>query len=231
MPSLSRLLIPIVLGLAAGAINYWVVSNTKEYTYLAAKTEIAGGEVIESKMLGSLRSSIRIPAAIPVGEMAAIEGRAAGRRYLAGDLILRQDLVAERGIALDPAAGEIAVNVSLDGVQFEPKLLRVGTRVGFVVPATSPQGRAVGGEFHVLGPYRIVAVGSLTAPATSQDKQRGRTITVAVQARNTAPDVDALMQSGARLIQAKANREIIALALYPQQGGSAAADTVSVNRP
>jgi hypothetical protein len=127
-------------------------------------------------------------------------------------VILRQDLIAGRSLDLKP--NEIAVNVSLDGVQYESSLLKVGSNIGFVVrsEAAGPSVAKSGSE--VLGPYRLVSIGSAIVPSQSATSGRSATISVAVDFDKTNR---MLQEMGDRLVQAKLNRQIVAVAFYPEE--------------
>jgi hypothetical protein len=218
MPSSKRLLLPLLLGLAAGAINYLIVARDvpKLTYYVKAKEPISAGTVLDAKKLDSVGYEVSIPAAVPWDDAVALNGRRVPRAYQPGDLVLRQDLLYDQPLELSP--GEVAVNIALDDVSYEPELLRVGSFIGFVVPGRG--GTELAGEgYSILGPYRLVAIGSMTAPRQSVSQRAAGTISVAVQVSDEE-GTDNLEAAGARLMQSKVNREIVAVAYYPAENAA-----------
>jgi hypothetical protein len=216
MPSSKRLLLPLLLGLAAGAINYFVVAKDapKLKYYVKAKEPIAAGQLLDAKKLDSVGYETAIPAAVPWDDAVALNGRRAPRAYQPGDLVLRQDMLYDQPLEL--SSGEVAVNISLDDVSYEPELLQVGAYVGFVVPGDAGTELSGGQGYSILGPYRLVAIGSMTAPRQNGPQRSTSTISVAVRL-NDVDGTENLEESGARLMQSKVNREIVAIAYYPAE--------------
>jgi hypothetical protein len=213
-----------VFGIAAAAINLMVLADREAdpKRYVAVKESIAAGSLLDPKLLGFVEIDYEVPAAVPYDDLVALEGVKASRAYQRGDLILRQDVFFEPKLELQP--GEVGINIALDGVQYEPELLRVGARIGFVSPNRDDSELGEGLSYRVLGPYRIVAIGSTATPKQPGSERSSRTISVAVHVESTDDGAANLDPWGAQLVQSKVDDQILAVVLYPAEEPDASDD-------
>jgi hypothetical protein len=252
MNPLVRLVAPLTFGIVAAAINWMVVqSRTTAYPYVRVRQEVRAGEPIEKGALarvdlpgdpGAVRSTL-----VPFSDADVVIGTRAQRDLFPGDLLLWQD--ATRPDAAIPAeADERILPVDLSGVAVETSLLYPGSLLDFWIaplqgdapaPAPSTGGDKVelqvavdpeAGDYRLIGPFRILSVGSrfVQGPTGDDHGQGGRgnerVITVAVQVQ---PDgrYDA---NSRQLLDAHAQKRIMAIALRPRVGGSSRAAAPSV---
>jgi hypothetical protein len=246
MNPLVRLVAPLTLGVVAAIINWIVVEGRTSATpYVRIRQEVRAGETIERGALGrvdlpgdpgDLRATL-----IPYGDADVVIGTRAQRDLFPGDLLLWQD--ATRPDAAIPAeADERILPIDLGGVAVETSLLYPGSQLDFwIAPppsfATATAGAAATGDemelqvavdpekadYRLIGPFRILSVGNrfVQGPTGDDRRQSGsrgneRVISVAVKVQ---PDgrYDASSQ---QLLDAHAQKRIMAIALRPRAGGT-----------
>ena len=196
MSSVLKLLIPILLGLTAGVLNFMVLYGRvtpKAYVVAAIDLdpgdEITGeGDLAQIDLTGNTEAVSR--AAIPWDQRAILYGREVQRPLKTDDLLLWRDLTespSELGLKDD----EIGVAVSLENVAYEPSLLLVGEYVGLQVAAVDlfdvnqPQTPVPDkkNDFEMIGPLKVLSVGRRLDRQSSEDdyNQAGeKVITVAI---------------------------------------------------
>jgi len=170
-----KLLVPLLLAVAAGVLNYAALSRregaTGSETFLQAAEDVAAGAPIgegavrplpisgTDEELAALRA-----AAVPEAERATVVGNPAPRPLKKGDLILWRDTVPPPR-DLEAGPGEKVLPVSLEGVTVEPGLLKVGREIGFLVDpgATAEDPRSRPAPEYV-GPFRLLSVGAVVSP-------------------------------------------------------------------
>ena len=193
----QKLLIPIVLGVVAAGLNYAALNNqTISASFLVLKENVKAGQLLEPDLLerielpGNLESLSRT--AVPYNMRQVLDGRPVSRDLEKGDLILWRDTTPGPG-ELTAGKDEEALPISLDGLQIDPRLLRVGDEIGFLIDATpavsAPAGTATSARpqprtvIEYAGPFRILSVGDVVqrrAP-DQKDPSAARTITVALK--------------------------------------------------
>ena len=197
MKTVARLAIPILLGLVAGALNWWVIrGQVAPHTFTKVAREIRAGQVIDEASLKPLAVSGDLDAigqsAVPFKDRAVLFNRRAGRDLLAGDLVLWRDATAPPPTAMLAAEGEELLPISLDGISIVPRLLQVGDQVGFLISpgrggpaAGAPKAGAGELELEHIGPYRVLSVGDRLGRIPDGPARGGsgdeRVITVAIR--------------------------------------------------
>lgn len=190
MNNIMKLLVPLVLGAVAGGINFWVMSQMSAkpeetvYSYVLAGEDVPIGEPFSS--FERFDSTQKISAAIPWEERDVLAQNLAPRSLKKGDLILRRDLQTRETLELEK--DEFGVHFSLQGVDYQPQVIRVGKKVEFVVPVKSPavggSGSSVTSQYERVGPFRIVSLGRQLRPSVEGANSRNavaKTITIAVK--------------------------------------------------
>jgi hypothetical protein len=191
--------------------------------YAAVKKDYAAGEPLDFTMEKApeffyqinIPEKAKVPA-VRISDLESVIGMRVPRPMKAGELLLIQD-VAPANPSLLLREAERALLVSLKDVAAEPKLLRVGAEVGFVVEAAA--GKDAGGSadqsskpapqdrLREVGPFRIVSVGDQVA-----DGVRGTSQTIGVAIK--IDDNGQLTESGAMLLDASEKRRLRALTLF-----------------
>lgn len=194
-----KLLIPLVLGVAAGILNFVVLSQktrppeTVELIQvtkaLNAGTAFAEDQLEKFELSGTEEQLKALKAAaVPYSEKAVLLGNPAPRPLSKGDIILWRDTRAPAR-SLQAGPGEKILPVSLAGVTVEPELLKVGQNVGFLVGAASSTGASPRAgdvsEPEYLGPFRLLSIGTTLDedPYARRDRNREgdrRVVSVAV---------------------------------------------------
>ncbi len=204
----KKLLIPIALGVLAAGLNYAALSNqTTSASFIVLKENIKAGQLLEPDLLerielpGNLESLSRT--AVPYSMRQVLEGRPVSRDLEKGDLVLWRDTTPGPG-ELTAGKDEEALPISLDGLQVDPRLLRVGDEIGFLVDATPagsasaatatsarPQARTV---IEYVGPFRILSVGDVVQRRAPDQKESSvaRTITVALKRKDGRIEDDSM---------------------------------------
>ena len=172
MKNLSRFLIPLGLGVGAFVLNWMSVQPQLGDDFVVVAADVAEHEPLAQAKLAPLKivgqDFARLKSTfVPWSERAALTGLPAGRALKKGDFVFWQDV---RYVSADflPAADELPLHVSLEGVSYEPALLKVGNRVSFIVPALGSEREAAtaatGGG---VSPSGATTVGDPAAAATT----------------------------------------------------------------
>lgn len=219
-----RILLPVILGVCAGAANFVALqSRIAPRSYVAASIKLNPGvDLFSADNVTKFEAAAEIPAALPWSDRKVLFGLPASRELLPGDLLLRRDVVLpEERLTLQP--NEVALNISLEGVRFESNLLRVGRSIGFAVSPSAEKEAdttttvAVPDTAVALGPFRIVSIGeqisaseSLVRPGQKGLGSSGLTISVATKLSEDR-SFDAV---AAQLLRANKEKTILALVVY-----------------
>jgi hypothetical protein len=225
-----RFVLPVILGIAAAGINYAVLNlrlSPRMYVQAASKLK-RGTDIFDTDNVKKVELAVDIPAALPWEDHKVLFSLPVSRDLQPGDLILRSDIVLpEEELKLNP--GEVALNISLEGVRFESNLLQVGRKVGFAISEVTvprdggPRTVTVGERFDAVGPFRIVSVGARISrqPLADSVQDRSGVTTVSVA---TAQLADGRVDDKAsRLLQANRDKTIVALVLYADESPPATA--------
>ncbi|MCE9606392.1 MAG: hypothetical protein K8U03_15965 [Planctomycetia bacterium] len=244
MKKLTQLMIPLGLGIAAFVMNWMAVQPQlgREFVVASGAIEIdqplKEGNLSRFKIVGENFDRLK-QTLVPWEERAALLGLPVQRRLQAGDVLFWQDV---RYVAADflTEPDEIPLHVSLEGVDYEPNLLKVGNQVGLIVPsmpaasadATPSAGATSTGptQYEELGPFRILSIGLRTEAAPNEDAkssaQRGnvRILTLAMKTdaprpETTSPTSRSLPAAAQKLLYAQSLRRsdgkaIVAMVLY-----------------
>ena len=169
MPNTIKLLIPIVLGIAAAVVNFMVLSKSYEQVQFVATTGVIEkgdsftGKIetkgVPSGLAGSLAS-----VAIPAKSRGLLSGQTATRTLQPGDLILYRDTTINGSPPMDFRDDrEVAKPVPLDGNRLGGA--SVGDHAWFTIPgfekseSSSGRNTSYTGESQKIGPFRILAIG------------------------------------------------------------------------
>ncbi len=221
---LKGLLVPAAFGVAAALLSFIAMSQkTRPIAYAAvAKPMKAGVDVFAKESFEEVLLVEDIKAFVPKSEQASLYGLVAPRDFEQGDILLRRDIVPAP--ILGATKGSVAINVPISGVQFEPRLLRNGSNVGFVIPkdVDLTQEDAVGG-YRIIGPFRVLSVGrrvssenDLAAIESERSESRVETISIEIpegqiQGNSESPD---LIGNVADLMRAVQDETVVALSFY-----------------
>lgn len=169
MPNTIKLLIPIVLGIAAAVVNYMVLSKSYEQVQFVVTTGViekgdSFSGKIETKGVPSGLAGSLANVAIPAKSQGLLSGQKATRDLQPGDLILYRDTTINGSPPMDFRDDrEVAKPVPLDGNRLGGA--SVGDHAWFTIPgfeaSKSSTGRNVAytGNSQKLGPFRIIALG------------------------------------------------------------------------
>ena len=176
MENWKRLGLPLILGFAAGVINWYTVSmKIKPRTYVAVSRAIDVGDTLRRDMLEPIEisgDSRLARSAVPSSQVAILIGQRASRRLQKGDIVLRRDFVQGRN-PLDLREGQRAVPIDVDGV-YVPNHVYVGDYVSFATkPMDGSDGLAEKSSYEEeLGPFRVLAIGNQLIRDTEQVARR-----------------------------------------------------------
>lgn len=202
MKNLGNLLIPLGVGTLAFVLNWMAVQPQLGRDFVTVNEDapldkpLDESQLTPFKIVGSDFDTLR-KTLVPWEERAAVLGLPVRRDLRNGDFVFWQDV---RYLSADflPGPDEIALHVSLEGVDYEPSLLKVGNQIGLVVPLTAQQSEAslsnpatvpveLSSRFEEVGPFRILSVGGRTleqpGETEQEDRDRGNTnfVTLAVK--------------------------------------------------
>lgn len=217
MKNVYSFIIPVILAIAAGVLNLLALRGEVKQ-YVVAKNPVKAGEKIRAADLAQKSVRGDIHGAILWNDREVLHQLPAPREIGEGEFILHQDISPRMtpSIALDP--GKVAINISLEGVKFEDKLIRVGQVVGFVIgraekPAAAAEKKttkdASSPDYEIVGPYKVVTLGSEISDdgsAKADDAQRPSTLSIAV--------AESLDDKVKRLLEANSQRRIAAVVFY-----------------
>ncbi|QGJ70682.1 Hypothetical protein PBC10988_23800 [Planctomycetales bacterium 10988] len=209
-----KLFLPIGLGAVAGYLNYLALQEKpKVFQYTQTSKALSPGkDEFKESSLEVLVTTQEIPPAILFTDRAVLYGKPVPRSFEEGDLLLLRDIDASNQISLQ--ADETAIEVPLQGVDFEPTLLGVGKQIGFVVEKAIDRDTTNYDEeskYEVIGPFRIVSVGNRLAKGDEEDlRRRPDTISVATKL-STSGELSEKVDS---LLVAIRSRQILSLSHY-----------------
>lgn len=163
MKNTIKLIVPLILGLAAGAFNFMALqSSVQEITFIKASQDIQIGEPFTTASVEALtilkqHSEGLSDTAILYEDLGLLSGQVATRTIRAGDVILYRDTEGLEGEIYDFRKGDLAaLPVSLNGIATLPKM-RVGDYVELKIPVKHGDATA---ESEWIGPFRLVSVGN-----------------------------------------------------------------------
>jgi hypothetical protein len=236
MSSLMKLFVPILLGVAAGGINWFVMTvKTSPRSFVAVSEDVKAGERFDEDKLKKLPVSGDVASlsetAVPWEHRAVLLDRTSHRDLVKGDLVLWRDS-SPPTVALAAREDEMALSISLEGIGFVPRLLIVGDEVGFLIgkhargkgkaePAV-PERPPEDAEFEYVGPFRILSVGERIGRKSADEPGDGRdndnkVITVAIQLQgpDRTPDAKTRRLLAAQQAGPDSQRRVVAVVLKP----------------
>ena len=224
MKLLANIALPLILAFIAGVLNLAVLSRTSvTYSYVTVTNDLKPGELFDLSQLDQVTVSAKVTGAIPWEERTVLATLSSPRPLLAGDWVMQSDVVPneEAGIQLKP--NEVALNVSLDDIMIEPKLMKIGQPIGFAIRDSEASAQSVEdgskpsgqGQYRIVGPFRLVSLGEIAnQEIRSEDTEQTeipKTISVAVPAA-----ADKKLDAESQLLtQAIEQTRIVAIVLYP----------------
>jgi hypothetical protein len=201
-----RVVLPIVLGIAAAVLNFMVLrGSTAPLELTAVRSEVKAGTELNEDMLErlSVRADQRVfKATVPYAERGTLLGRRVTRSLGAGEVVLYADMhkLDEEDINLYLKPGESTVTVPVKSSRIAKGLER-GACVGILV-ARRPAGGTklpVAGSaplaHQMLGPFRLLSRGTLTDLSRSAalgEVQMAMVAVVRMPDSRLNPDVAAL---------------------------------------
>ena len=179
---LLKLTIPLVFGVFAAFFHFRSTKVQNSY-YLKSATEIPIGSELSIGESSNL-TSFSVPASTPLGtefvkynDAALVRGMTVNRLIPKDTPILRSDLELRGGV--EPAAGHVALNISLQAITFEPKFLVVGENVRFVFEDNDADLNS-SSTYRLSENFKLLAIGDQTTISQTIDEQRPSTISVEV---------------------------------------------------
>jgi hypothetical protein len=229
----KKLLIPLVLGVVAAGMNWYVLRQKLTLEgFVAVSHDLSAGHLLRAEDLEELRIGGDIgdfkKTAIPYQDKSVLISRTVCRPMQSHDIVLFQDLAPQR---LEPGPRADSMPISLEGVAKVQGLLVVGDNIGFWIKKQSPaaensgisneDGSVPSNDTEYIGPFTLLSVGSrLTQFASStgdsaRNYESGDIIHVAIRFidDNHTPDT-----ASSRLIQSQQDssvgqKRIVALSL------------------
>lgn len=222
-----KLALPVGLAVVAGGLNYLALKQPT-HDYVSIKTAILAGERFPDVEAEFVKFTVNkeIPGAILWKDLGVLHKGIVPHSLEAGDVLLLRD-IAESVQRLELGPTEVAINISLEGVRFEPRLLKVGDQVGFAVRSGSlSQGTSekvgtsgVGVSYEVLGPFQIVSLADQVRSSsryTEDSSSRSAPMTTISVAGSWNKDDSLLDRKSSRLIESNRTQAIGAVVLYPK---------------
>ena len=226
MKIVLNLLLPLGLAFIAGVMNFAVLSRTTAMqSYIEVTANLKPGDTYKIPLLKQVKVAAKVPGAIPWEERNVLATLRAPRPFEAGDWVMHSDIVPQDDVGIQLNKDEVALNVSLEGIVIEPKLLKIGQPIGFVIrqsddpsadSATSTR-RNDKAEYQIVGPFRVVTLGAIAVeevdPEEEDQLRPPKTISVAV----SGSDGNKLDAEAQLLSQAIEQTRITAIVLYPTE--------------
>jgi hypothetical protein len=213
-----RVLIPIILGVVAGLINYLVMrSVTTTLDLVAVKDEVKLGTELTPEMFDkvSLRADAKIfRSAVPWSDRGMLVRRRVNRPLRAGEVVLFADVRHEGGedVRRNLRPGEASLTAVVPQKRMPPGI-RPPDEVTFIL-APSTEGGEVTGPGRLVGPFRVVGLGDLTDPSLTGRMPRDegmRKVIVAIPATTPLPPSARALEEALR---GRSTERIVALELY-----------------
>jgi len=225
MKLLTNIVLPLILAFIAGVLNFAVLSRTSvTYSYVTVTSDLKPGEQFDLSQLDQVTVSAKVPGAILWEDRNVLATLSAPRSLLAGDWVMQSDVVPDEEAGIQLQSDEVALNVSLNDIIIEPKLLKIGQPIGFAIRDADASTTAVEGgskpsgqeHFRIVGPFRLVSLGEIAKQEIrNEDADQGefpKTISVAVPAA-----ADKKLDAESQLLtQAIEQTRIVAIVLYPR---------------
>lgn len=182
----KSLMIPLALGLAAGVINFMVISGTvKPMEFIALKEKTKAGTLLTEQMFTkvAIRGDRKLLSSVyPWSQRGQLEHYRLTRDMEADELILiydtRRDSADEIRMNLKP--GEDAYTVLVRSHHITPSL-KPGDEVSFMALTEAK------GVPEALGPFRLLGMGARSDPQSllAQGRQEQRQVVVAIPAKRS----------------------------------------------
>jgi len=224
-------IVAIITGILASILHFNALSAAKKAVkvkstgFAAVKHDYAVGDVLgepggdKGLKDPELFYQIMVPdkAKVPgvqISKLATAIRQIVTRPLKKGDMLFLQDLAPPQAQLKIGEKFQRGLFVSLSGVTFEPSLVRVGSRIGFIVEDTessdldSENEFDAGGTRREIGPFLVLSIGDQLAYEAT-----GKSPIIAVIAE--VDDEQRLDEMSDALLAAEGDRRLKALTLLP----------------
>jgi len=185
-----KLLIPVALGLAAAAINYFALAaRMQPISYIRVTSDLQVGDVFEASSI----EAMPVPpdfghldeTAIPFSDRGVLLRQRVNRKFGKGDVVFWRDIEV-RGPQLDLRTDEDVLLVSTQGsLRPDPSLLRVGSYISFRF-SESAREKSTESQIQTVGMFRVVSIGGTVTSAVEGASTRGDPNLIGVAVKKTA---------------------------------------------
>ena len=194
MKSLTTLLLPIGLGVAAAAMNFYSLNSVlRPVEFITVSEDLTAGHVIAEKDLAPVETPAKLSkdlkyAAPTYKNRSMLIGQRLLRDVSAGSLVFYKDTdVAEIGADVDfRSPSEAGLTVWLGKNRASSADLRVGMEVYFRVIVIAEDGTSKTVGEPGLGPFRLIAVGGQQGLGGDEARSVSQ-VTVAIDLDNPKP--------------------------------------------
>ncbi len=178
MKYLAALILPALLGVAAFLVHYNSQPKaTNVYCEVSSSVDsqfASDSETLKQQIVPGAPRFKAIRGAVLWSDRGVLLGRPVTRQLRESDLVLYSDLLNEN--RLQPMEGFVAINVSLQGISYEPRFLRVGSEIGFVVEEFDDDtGQSI---FRLLKKFKVLAVDNIVTDSLGSDFESANTICI-----------------------------------------------------
>ncbi len=168
-----RPLVPVILFVAFALVHYAASNGSQNKLELlvvnedlAPNTEIKATHVSSEFVTVPDLDAIWLKPFLRSDESADIVGQKLTHSILKGNLLSRLDFLETRAQLRELQDGEVGLQVPINGVDFVPGQIWIGSTLGFVVQEVNSADSVT--QTRVLKPFRVVAVGDFV------EAERGR---------------------------------------------------------
>ena len=185
-----RPLVPVILFVAFALVHYAASNGSQNKLELLVvnedlgpNTEIKATHVSSEFVTVPNLNAMWLKPFLRSNESADIVGQKLTHGILKGNLLSRFDFLETRTQLRELQDGEVGLQVPINGVDFVPGQIWVGSRLGFVVQEINPENGVT--QSRVLKEFRVVAVGDFVEAERGREEPGSqhnfRIITIAAQ--------------------------------------------------
>jgi hypothetical protein len=220
-----RIILPIVLGVVAGALNFMVLrGSTAPLELTVVRSNLPVDTELTEDMLERLQvraDRTMFKSAMPYSERGLLLGRRLRRPLEAGEILLYADLekLDETNVRPYLKPGETTLTVPVPSSRIAPGLRR-GDSIGVLVTrsaAVSSTKNAPGTTSRILGPFRLLHVGAAAGRPRMHGQEETRQVIVAVTPGKDGrldPAVAAVQEAINAAMSSNNSGNILAVELY-----------------
>jgi len=220
-----RPLIPVVLFVVFAGVHY-AASKGNTLQLLVVSENLSAGTVIKSSDL--TRVSLTVPDVkaswlkpfVKSDESADVEGQKLTHTVLKGHLLSRFDFLETRTQLRELKEGEVGLQVPINGIDFVPGQIWVGSKLGFAVQEINPANGVV--QTRVIEPFRVVAVGDIVEAERGREEPGSqhnfRIITIAAKLDREQGTLDAKSLELVNATSPDRTSRIVSVVIIPDQG-------------